>query len=287
MEGPWILRYVIYYRESLFHEDEYEAAKEAGFTMVNLLTDLQKDDFVIPRYTTLPFAEDVYAEFANIGCKVINPYADHKIMADLFIWAKLLGNLTPKTYNQYEMARLPEGAYVLKGATNSKKSYWNTHMFAPTKKDVSRVFANLVDDSLIGNQEIAIREYVPLVTVGEGINGLPITKEYRLFCLGDRVISSGYYWQNYVDDVNVNSVAIDPEDKVYAHTVKLATDCLSQFVNFYCIDLAQTQTGDWIVIEVNDATMSGLSCIDPKTFYRNLYEEVRYHADKGSINFLH
>ena len=262
---------VIYYRPSLFGEEEYEAASKAGFKLTSLISDLRPNQVVIPRYTTLPFVEDVYAEFENIGCHVVNSLRQHKVMADIFTWVKILRELTPKTYGQYDMVNLPEGAYVLKGATNSKKSYWNTHMFAPTKKDVSRIFANLVDDSLIGNQEIAIREFIPLRTLGEGINGLPISREFRYFFLGDKLVAKGFYWQNYVDDVDQQLVK-HREFYSYKQFINKVSFRLSQYLNFYCVDVAQTEKGDWIVIEVNDGTMAGLSCIDPEEFYARLFQ---------------
>jgi len=40
--------------------------------------------------------------------------------------------------------------------------------------------------------------------------------------------------------------------------------------NFYVIDVAKTQSGEWIVIELNDGQFSGLSAIDPNDLYMNL-----------------
>lgn len=271
------MRYVVYYRNGLLDDGELEAAEEAGFTVTSLLTDLELGDFVIPRYTTLPFAQDIHREFQNIGCTPINTIEMHEWMADIFKWTPWAGEMTPKTYNQYDMQRLPEGSYVLKGATNSKKAYWNTHMFAPSKKDVPLIFANLVDDSLIGNQEIAIREYVPLRTFMEGINGMPVTREYRCFFLGKELLAKGFYWANYVDDIDPELV--DHKElfsfRQWFNEIPIR---VSPWANFYCVDIAQTAEGNWIVIEINDGTMAGLSCIDPKEFYKKLYERVTNQA---------
>lgn len=263
----------IHYRNSLFGEEK-EAALSAGFLCTDLLSSLGEKDLVIPRYTTLPFALDYFRELDNLGAECINTFSQHRIMADLFIWTKILRELTPKTYNQYDMPYLPEGAYVLKGATNSKKAYWNTHMFAPTKKDVPRIFANLVDDSLIGNQEIAIREYVPLKELSIGINDMPITKEYRYFILNNKVISKGFYWQNYVDDLEPKDVELKSSKKLNSFLEKVMSR-LNDYLTFYCVDIGLTTENKWVVIEINDATMAGLSCIDPKEFYKNLYESCK------------
>jgi hypothetical protein len=49
------------------------------------------------------------------------------------------------------------------------------------------------------------------------------------------------------------------------------------------MDIAKTQSGEWIVIELNDGQMSGLSENDPNVLYKNLkyltwdrYQEKRY-----------
>lgn len=265
---------VIYYRPSLF-EEELEAAQAAGFKCVSCFSDLKSTDIVIPRYTTLPFAEDVYREFKNIGCHVVNEYNEHRFMADLFRWYPVLEDLTPKTYDQNSLSRLPESkSYVLKGETNSKKAYWNTHMFAENKKEAIIVFSKLVDDGLVGNQNIAIREYVPLKTYMIGINGMPVTREFRYFFLGDKLIGRGYYWQNYADELKPEHKALPEEIFSYKAFMDAVKSRMRDHAVFYCVDVAQTVNGDWIVVEVNDGTMAGLSCIDPGEFYRNLYEHT-------------
>ena len=52
---------------------------------------------------------------------------------------------------------------------------------------------------------------------------------------------------------------------------------ISKEVKFYVVDFAKTADGKWIVVELNDGQMSGLSMIPPNRFYCNLakvyYEE--------------
>lgn len=49
---------------------------------------------------------------------------------------------------------------------------------------------------------------------------------------------------------------------------------VSQNTNFYVVDIAETKFGEWIVIELNDGQMSGLSDIDAAWFYNALYEKL-------------
>ena len=53
--------------------------------------------------------------------------------------------------------------------------------------------------------------------------------------------------------------------------------------NFYVIDVAQKQDGNWTVIELNDGSMSGLSCNDPELLYGNLLNTIEYNT-KGQYN---
>lgn len=268
-------RLVIYYRPSLF-EEELEAALDSGFYCTPNITDLTDQDIVIPRYTTLPFYKDVYREFDNIDCQVVNPIWAHEFMADLFKWYPHFKAITPKTWGQYDMVKLPEDkAYVLKGATNSKKAYWNTHMYAGSKKEAIQVFSRLVDDGLVGNQEIAIREYVPLKTFMYGINGMPVTREFRYFFFNGEIVSRGFYWQNYADELTEDNMRLPEHKYSFTSFLRHITDTLdANSIEFVCVDIAQTVTGEWLVVELNDGTMAGLSCIDPKQFYTELYERA-------------
>jgi hypothetical protein len=144
-------------------------------------------------------------------------------------------------------------------------------MFAKNKTEAIQVHSRLCSDSLISEQKIYIREYVPLVTYFEGIGGLPITKEFRFFVYKNKVVSSGFYWQNYADEFeSVPSPAEVPSaflDKVIS--------IVSPNINFFVVDIAQTQSWEWIVIELNSGCQSGLSCIDPEDLYSNLAKVIK------------
>jgi hypothetical protein len=121
-----------------------------------------------------------------------------------------------------------------------------------------------MDDALIGQQGIVVREYIPLMKLDEGMNGLPISNEWRVFCLGDKIIDWGFYWSDFVDN---SPTSLDP---IGLELLFKVIPIISQRATFYVIDIAQTQTGEWIVIELNDAQMAGLSDIEPSRFYTNL-----------------
>ena len=244
---------------------------------------------VIGRYSVLPFYDETYADLANLGYQLANSPEQHRFCADIKIWSQLLADFTPRTWTE-GWDRLPDGAYVLKGATNSRKHKWNTHMFAPTKADVPTVFARLLDDSLIAPQGIVAREYVPLVKLGDQINGAPFTHEYRLFYWGRRFVAGGFYWSSFEDAENFKGVPAAARamgDKCADAMLAAAIESGAETwplqgvwpAMFYVLDVAETQAGNWILIEVNDGQMSGLSEIDPVEFYRSLWGIVSWSGD--------
>lgn len=249
-------------------KDELSAASKY-FECVDLITDINKDDFIIPRFSSYPYPLDMQREFTNIGAKAINSHQQYLYIADLQNYIQDLAELTPKTWG--EISDIPnDGPFVLKGETNSKKSYWLTDMFAENKKAAIVVQSRLFNDTLLGYQNIYIREYVPLFTYLIGIGGIPITKEFRFFIAYGQVISGAYYWANYAEDLE----KIPSADEVPKEFLDKVIGRVGSKSNFYVVDVAQTKTGDWIVIELNDGCSSGLSCNDPDRLYSNLEKAI-------------
>lgn len=262
-------RYVILYRGNEFEQEELEAASKYFFC-TNRRPDIQKDDLVIGRYSLWPFYSDQEKDILYVGAKLINSSAQHRYIADLQNYVYDLQELTPRTWN--DITSIPEDmSFVLKGETNSRKSNWKRDMFATSKKEALHIHSKLLDDSLIGNQQIYIREYVPLMKYLDGVNDMPVAKEFRFFIAYGKIISSGYYWQNYIDDL---PEVPNPEEVPIAFLNEVIQR-VGNKSNFYTIDVAQTQKGDWIVIELNEGQQSGLSCNPPKTLYKNLYDSLK------------
>lgn len=256
---------VIYFRKSLMEHEELEACRKY-FEAFHLISAIPKNSLAVGRYSLLPFYKDQEDEILTSGSKLINSYQQHLYVADLKNWYADLKDFTPKTY--FRLEDIPnDKSFVLKGATNSKKQNWKTHMFAKDKLDAIKVHSRLCEDTLINQQDIYIREYIPLKTYLIGLQDLPITKEFRFFICNKKIVCGDFYWQNYVDDLetkpNINEVPKDFIQKII--------DIIDDKINFYVIDVAQTENGEWIVIELNDGCQSGLSCNDPNLLYKNLY----------------
>ncbi len=261
------MRPIILYRNDVDWQNESESAKKY-FETTNSRMKIKAGDLVIPRFSAVPFNKELEDDVNYVGAKLINSNKSHKYIADMINWYDDLKDYTPKTYTRLQ--DLPEeGPFVLKGETNSKKFLWKTHMFAANKRAAIEVESRLHADSLITYQNIYIREFIKLKTFMVGIQDLPITNEYRFFCYKDQILSSGYYWSSHVLDLEEIGIKTDP-NQVPIEFVKKIMDVVKNKVNFYVIDVAETESNEWIVVELNLGEMSGLSENDPNIMYSNL-----------------
>lgn len=234
---------------------------------------LAKNDLLIGRFSVLPFYKELEEDLLELNSRLINSYNQHRYIADLGEWYQDLKTFTPKTWSDPSL--IPEGQFVLKGETNSKKFQWKTHMFAASKQDAINVYTNLLQDGLTGTQKIYIREYIPLEKLADSIGGPPITREYRFFVYKDTILSGGYYWSSNLDQIKEK---VDPSEvpkEFLKEVIYSIRNSELNFPNFYVIDVAKTERGDWIVIELNDGQMSGLSENDPSELYSNLKEAIK------------
>ena len=256
----------ILFRKDIDSEEEFEIAKKY-FNVVESRMEI-KNSLVIPRYSALPFYKELENDLEYNNSKLINSYKQHKYIAD-FEYYYDIEDLTPKTY--FKLDEVPEGGpYVVKGKTNSRKFDWNTMMFAKDRRRAIEVACDLRKDSMIQQQDIIVREFVPLAKVEEGVNGLPMSNEWRFFCLYDKILSYGFYW-------TIAEIEGKLEEEGYNLVLKVI-EKVKDNVNFFVVDIAQKETGEWIVVELNDGQMSGLSNNDPDVLYNNLAALTQYQS---------
>lgn len=266
------MKHAILFRNDQDTEEEYQIAKTIwGEQVLDFRSQILPGTLVIPRYSCLPFYRELEAEVKFLGGKLLNTHQQHNYIADME-WVPDLGDMTPRTWFNAGYATVPETphGWVVKGKTNSRKWKWNTHMRAPDRDALKEVMYRLLDDPLVREQGLAIREYVPLMKVEEAINGLPVTNEWRCFFLGESLLGAGYYWSQAEMAEEAGDLPLEAEKLVYQAAAKIAPNA-----NFFVVDVGQTAEGGWIVIEINDGQMSGLSMVDPATFYTNLKQELK------------
>ena len=255
---------VILFRASADEEDEKQIASQY-LPVIDSRCQCQPGQTVIGRYSVLPYYKELSKDIEAHGARLINSFEQHLWIAD-FEYYHDLEQFTPQSWyeHNFHLCEHP-GPFVVKGRTNSRKHQWNKKMFATSKQGALTLARELSDDPLIAGQGIIFREYIPLVTYEVGLNDLPFTNEWRIFYLGTKRLSHGYYWSLAEN----KDREIAPEGLAFADTVaKIA----AEHANFFVLDVAEKQEGGWTLIEVNDGQMSGLSENKPEVLYRNLAE---------------
>lgn len=252
---------IVLFRKDITTEEEFDIAKNY-FDVVETRSRIPSNRLVITRYSALPFYKELEEDVSFVGSKLINSFREHSYVANFYYYWDI-EDLTPKTY--FRLDEVPEGGpYVVKGVTNSRKFDWNNMMFAKDRRKAIDVACDLQKDSMIQYQDIIVREFVPLVKVEDGLNGLPMSNEWRFFCYKDKILSKGFYWSNAETEGTLEQEAIDLVNEVINR--------VKDKVSFFVVDVAQTTNGNWIVIELNDGGMSGLSNNDPHVLYESLKE---------------
>lgn len=252
--------YKILFRKNNSNKEEFEIARKY-FNLTTLRTEANNCT-VIPRYSALPFYSELYADLWNLNSHVVNCVNNFNYIAN-FEYYDDIKDFTFQTW--FDSYNVPNNIpLVVKGVTNSKKFYWDSQMYCNNREDAFKKVAILRQDSMIGDQQIIYRKYQKLKTFEIGINGLPFTNEWRFFYYKNQLIDYGYYWV----------IADKPELATITESAKSivqnVADIISKRNNFFSIDIAELDTGEWIVVEINSGEMSGLQSIDPDNFYKNL-----------------
>jgi hypothetical protein len=146
----------------------------------------------------MPFYKELQDELKLKNSRLINSYSEHLYIADIMNWYEDVKEFTPKTYTTW--GHITGGKWVVKGKTYSRKHHWNSKMFADGKEELLRITRELLDDPMISENGLVVREYVPLKRIDTAPNGLPIVKEWRMFFYRENYLCGGYYWSSHFEE---------------------------------------------------------------------------------------
>lgn len=117
---PWML---VPTGTRIMEQGEKDAVEQAFEERVSeTIFDIPQGSQVFTRYRSIPFGVELEKEVSAHGSKLINSYAQHRNIANLFNWIGLLDGLTAPAYDITMIPYLKEGEYFVKGETNSLKN---------------------------------------------------------------------------------------------------------------------------------------------------------------------
>jgi hypothetical protein len=218
----------------------------------------------------------LYQALANRHINLINSPAQYKHCHYLPESYSLIENCTPKTisikpdsdFNFDDVFRrlsvFGNKPLILKDYVKSRKHEWHEACFIPSASDrtaVERVvnrFLELQGEDL--NEGLVFREFVefqPLAAHSK--SKMPLTKEFRLFFLDGELLDYFEYWDE--GDYSGNR----PPENIFAD---VAGSIQSRF---FTMDIAQTVSGEWQIVELGDGQVTGLpDNADMRRFYQAL-----------------
>jgi hypothetical protein len=79
--------------------------------------------------------------------------------------------------------------------------------------------------------------------LGESIGGCPITKEFRFFVYKGKILSGGFYWDAFADDVLEQGGQVPDISEVPEGFLERAVERVAHRVPFVVLDVAQGVDG--------------------------------------------
>jgi ATP-grasp domain, R2K clade family 2 len=266
------------------YEDEFVAAKQNGFTTqlfsYESLTKDKDAEFAARRikhsdtlqkiiYRGWMLKPNQYASLYNAllakNFKLINSPTEYQNCHYFPDSYKFINGHTPKTiwltvqnqkvnYDQVfaDIAAFGNSPLIVKDFVKAQKHYWDTACFIPMATDKDKVksviekFVELQNTDL--NEGLVIREFIELNDLSvHSKSGMPLKQEYRLFFLNGQVLACYDYWEE-----GEYSADEHPPLDIFRD---IANNIES---NFFSMDVAKTEKGEWIIIELGDGQVAGL-----------------------------
>jgi len=283
-----------------FFEDEYNAARDLGFTveLVNYdeLTYFEntakslrrikpfasKEAAIYRGWILKPkFYEILYESLKAKNVELINSPRSYKHCLYLPESYDLIEENTPMTVwlkkediadsfdKIHELIKVfGDSPIVIKDFVESRKHYWYEACYIPNASDFNKVdsvvnkFLELLGAEL--NEGILFREFVKLEFLSyHPKSGMPLSKEFRVFFFDGEPLQIFRYWDegDYGD--------IEPDLSAFLDVAKRIQS------RFFTMDIAKVENGGWIIIELGDGQVSGLPLnADLFEFYGNIKERA-------------
>jgi hypothetical protein len=273
---------------------EFEAAQKAGFETALLDFDALTREgnlrralrFVSSDSASLIYRgwmlkavdyESLYSTLREQDQELINSPLHYKTCHEIPEWLSLFEGLTPQTrWLESEamnddaicvlLREFQSGPLIVKDFVKSRKHDWHEACFIPDAAQetaalrVIQRFIELQGETLNGS--LVLRRFVPLEIIGEHPRSkMPLGREWRIFVAGAEVFSIPYWGQ-----VENEAPDLAPFQSAMAQIPS----------NFWTMDLARTQKGDWVVLELGDGQVSGLpDGTNAQQFYKWLYSTTK------------
>lgn len=216
------------------------------------------------------FAEEVYRRFFEAllarGYRLVstpeqyaevtyfpNYYPKVRDLSPEAVWTD-----SPDPYLAWSQSRkLGDGPFVIKDHIKSAKHLWHEASFVPKasgRENFERIASNLLNEQGSSfHRGFVVKQYVPLRSRGPSPREYPMCEEYRLFFWKGQLLVATHYHKQAANAVD------------WSPFVTLA----KRFdAPFFTMDIAQTESGTWLIVDMGAGECSSLPpSLPPERFY--------------------
>lgn len=224
-------------------------------------------------------AVEDYASVENMleqmGMKLLVHEAEHLRCSTIEEWYPTLKDKTPFT-KIYDV--LPSVEEILKDfsfpvfvkGNRQTNRHKKSQCIIESMEAYGRLRNEWSKDNILSWQKVAVREFIPLQTIDDASypDMVPISYEFRFFYFEGKCMAYGPYW--YIGQ------KYSLREEEVEEVLKLTDWAANRLgVAFPAIDIAKTASGEWIIIEVNDAQESGFVGVNPFVLWENAIEAMQ------------
>ncbi|QIR40201.1 ATP-grasp domain-containing protein [Tolypothrix sp. PCC 7910] len=221
----------------------------------------------IGRFGAVTNYDELYQQLAADGIFLVHSAEQHLLASELPRWYPLLEGLTPKSFwfsEPPDIAILEQTIGLplfLKGSRQTSRHKAALSIIR-SSEDYYRAIKAYKENPIFHYQDLVCREFVQLRPVpSELTEKIPSSFEFRSFWWRGQCVGAAQYW----------STSYDWNQQEQKAALLVASEAALRLnLPFVVIDVAQTITGEWIVIECNDGQESGYAAISPFTLWQNL-----------------
>ncbi len=225
------------------------------------------EESCILRVGPIPDYQETYDDYLERGLRLVNTPEQHALASELEHWYPLIETCTPRTlvFNALPSADEIEQHFAwpifMKGSRQTSKHNPDLAVIK-SRPHYERAAEAYRSDPILHWQKPVVREFVPLMAVAGSVPGkVQPSIEYRSFWWHGQCAGWGPYWYQVAPygcaDIEAGlAVARRAAEQVH--------------VPFLVIDIAKTASGDWIVIECNDAQESGYAGVAPVALWQQV-----------------
>lgn len=229
----------------------------------------------IGRFGVTEDYDDLHSVLKSDGISLVHSPQQHQLASELIHWYPLLEDITPRSlwFDVPPVAEEVEKHFsypiFVKGSRQTNRHKASLSIIR-CRSEYDNVASAYRDDQVLHWQSFVCREFVELrsVPVKQKTEKIPPSFEFRTFWWRGECVGSGVYWADFAA-----YSWTDAEKSAALEVARKAAERLSAV--FLVVDVAQTTTGEWIVIECNDAQESGYAAVAPISLWQNIVDIER------------